>query len=121
MNYEPLSLVKRELSNNNIASRIVPFYRWDEAREETSHLMANTLDPRIIEYIESCFQFEIERDLSEPRSILISDVLNPKVCFHFTRVSKEIEAICTDCSARAMLMNSSAWSPPSPCPSPGSR
>lgn len=85
--------LKQEFLREGIQFKIVPISRWKEIRDEIAQVLDGLTDPGILRYIKACFNFDIEKGLQNPRSLLILGVPSPKVRFRFNHDGKEIEAI----------------------------
>jgi epoxyqueuosine reductase len=85
--------LKEELLIEGIKSRWVPISRWKEIRDEINQVLDGLTDPGILKYIKRYYDFDIEKSLQNPRSLLILSIPNSKVRFHFNYDGKEIEAM----------------------------
>lgn len=85
--------LKEELLVEGIQSRIVPISHWDEIRNEIEQVLEGISDQGILSYIRSYYDFDIEKGIENPRSIIIMGIPSPTIRFRFVFNGKEIEAI----------------------------
>ena len=88
-----LGKLGEELLEEGIKSRWVPISRWKEIRDEINQILDGLTDPGILKYIGTCYDFDIEKNLENSRSLLILSIPKSKVRFHFNYDGEEIEAI----------------------------
>lgn len=94
LNHHPSDIAKleRELQKEGIRFRIVPVSLWNEIRDEIEPVLSG-LDQGILGYIRPCFDFDIEKEVRDPKSLLIMGVPSPKLRFVLNHDGREIEVI----------------------------
>jgi epoxyqueuosine reductase len=85
--------LEKELLSEGVESKIVPISRWKDVRDEMTEVLDGFTDPGILKYIRTYFDFDIDKSLQNPGSLLIMGVPSPKFRFHFNQDGKEIEVI----------------------------
>jgi len=85
--------LKRELLREGIQLKIIPISRLNEIRDEINQVLDGFTDQGILNYIRKYFDFDIEKDLQNPMSLVIMGVPSTKTIFRFNHDGKEIEAI----------------------------
>jgi epoxyqueuosine reductase len=88
-----IAMTRQELLNEGILSRLVPISRLEEVKAEIMGVLSSMTDQGLIKYINACFDLQLEKAISDPKSVLIMGLSSPKVCFRFANGGRTIDAI----------------------------